>query len=418
MRIAVIGAGPAGLIAAISAAQAGASKVTIFEKNPLPGRKLLLTGNGRCNLTNSLDISDYPMKYFGNGKFLYTAIGRFGPTDLVDFFEKQSVRLREEDNGRIFPESGRAQDVLNVLFARTQSLHIHFREAEAVIDLRKNKAGRMAKVMTQSDSYEADAVILCAGGSSYPTTGSSGDGFLMAARLGHTIIPVRPGLAPVDTDPSAVKDLQGISLHDIGVQILQDGKVLGKCFGDILFTHFGLTGPAVLRLSRNMPLNETEYRGGVQIQLDLWPQLPYDRAKERMMTLLSSNLNKKIMNALRTFWPEAIVSFLLERAAISEDVYCRDLNKHSRKRLVKEIKEMCFYIRKPPMFSGAMVTAGGISLKEIDPKTMQSRLVPGLYFAGEVIDIDGESGGFNLQAAFSTGLLAGQSAATAMIEGA
>lgn len=410
MKIAVIGAGPAGMIAAAAAAQSGAH-VVIFEKNPKPGRKLLLTGNGRCNVTNLSKVDDYPEHYFGNGKFLYKALHSFGPEDIAEILLESNIRLRVEADGRAFPESGKAKDVLDALVSRSDRLGVHFRETASIVDLRKNRAGRIAKAVTLSESMDIDACILCTGGSSYPITGSSGDGYLLAARLGHTIVPPRPALAPVDTDPADIVTLQGVSLRGAGVRIIQGEKCLGKSVGDVLFTHFGLSGPAVLNVSRYLPANDSEYDGSVCIELDLWPDVPGDEARAKLMAIIADNQNIKLFNALKKLWPEAILEFLFGRAEVSGDVFCRDFEKEQRKRLLRAIKQLSFRVRRAPLFSDAIVTSGGVNLKEIDPRTMQSKLVPGLYFAGEVLDIDGDTGGYNLQAAFSTGYLAGISAA-------
>lgn len=410
MKIAVIGAGPAGMIAATAAAQSGAN-VVLFEKNPKPGRKLLLTGNGRCNVTHIAPVDEYPEHYFGNGKFLYKALHEFGPADIADILLQSNIRLRVEADGRAFPESGKAKDVLDALILRADRSGVRFRETAGIVDIRKNRAGRVAKAVTLSETMDIDACILCTGGSSYPITGSSGDGYLLAARLGHTIVPPRPALAPVNTDPDEISSLQGISLRNTGVRIVKDGKCLGKSAGDVLFTHFGLSGPAVLNVSRYLSADESDYNGSMSIELDLWPDIPEDEARLRLMSIIADNQNSKLAGVLKAFWPEAVIEFLFGRTGIPEDVYCRSFEKEQRKRLLKVIKQISFSVRRAPLFADAMVTTGGVSLKEVDPKTMQSKIVPGLYFAGEVLDIDGDTGGYNLQAAFSTGFLAGISAA-------
>ena len=411
MIIAIIGAGAAGLMAAIQAAENGADKVLLFEKNALPGRKILLAGNGRCNVTNTEDLRTYPEKYFGNGKFLYKSLAAFSPKDLVDFLAAQGVKTKAEDGGRVFPMSDRAQDVVNALFARAEALGVVFHENEAIADIRKNTDGRIAKVVSNHASYDVDACVLCVGGSSYPVTGSSGDGVLLASRLGHTIVPVRPSLAPLDVEPVVLESVQGVSLRDIGVRALMDGKVIASATGDLIFTHFGLSGPAVLPLSRFLPLDEKFYEDGrVSVSLDLWPKLTHDAAREEMKALIIENQSRKLSNVLGKSWPDSLVNLLLSRAVIPEEVFCHELKKELRERLTSVLKDFSFAIKKVPSFSKAMVTAGGVSLKEVDPKTMQSKLVPGLFFAGEILDIYGDSGGYNLQAAFSTGYVAGTSA--------
>ena len=410
MRVGVVGAGPAGLMAAISAAQSGA-RVTLFEKNMLPGRKLLLTGSGRCNLTNRMPVAEYPDRYFGNGKFLLKALYAFGPEDTERFFEEAGVHLAEEAGGRVFPANGRASDILGALMDCAERLGVRFVATESVMDLRKNRAGRIARIVTANGTHEISACILCTGGHSYPTTGSSGDGAVIAARLGHTIVPPHPALAPIDIVTEELPMIPGVSLSGVRVTVSLNGAPLARRTGDILFTHYGLSGPAVLSLSRYLPTDPAEYDGRVRIELDLWPDTAEEGTGERMMSLLSDNRNSKVIQALRGFFPASVTEHLFERAGVSPDIFCRDLKREDRKALLKMIRCLSYTVAKPPLFSTAMVTAGGVRLGEIDPRTMQSRIVEGLFFGGEVLDIDGDTGGFNLQAAFSTGFLAGRSAA-------
>jgi len=383
-------------------------RVWLFEKNTLPGRKLLITGNGRCNVTNMKEIRTYPEHFFGNGKFLYKALNAFSPRDLADFFESLGIHLKEEEDGRMFPASDKAQDILNALFARAEELGVAFHENEPVVDIRRDTDGKLTKVVTLRTSYDVDACVLCAGGSSYPSTGSTGDGYLLAARLGHTIVPVRPALAPIDIDHTAVASLQGVSLRDVRVRAFSGKEELAALDGDVLFTHFGLTGPAVLGLSRFLPVDETPYeRNQIRITIDLWPKLSHEAARAQMIALLAENQNHKLSNVLKKFGPDSLIKLLMERVSIPEDVFCNELKKDLRENLTALMKDYSFFISRAPSFAKAMVTAGGVSLKEVDPKTMQSKLVPGLFFAGEVLDVDGDTGGYNLQAAFSTGFAAG-----------
>ncbi len=410
MKVGIVGAGPAGLMAAIAAAGSGA-RVTVFEKNVLPGRKLLLTGNGRCNLTNRLPVEDYPNRYFGNGKFLIKALYAFGPEDTERFFEEAGVRLIEEAGGRVFPASGRASDILLALTERASRLKVRVIGTEAVLDIRRNRAGHISKIITSDDIHEIDACVLSAGGSAYPTTGSSGDGAVIASRLGHTVVPLRPSLAPVDIVPEELPKIPGVSLSGVRVSVVSGGAVLAKRTGDILYTHYGLSGPAVLALARYLPTEPAGYDGNIRVELDLWPDAAGEDTGGKWMRLLSENPNTKVFQALRARFPTAVVEHLFERAGVSPEVYCRDLKKEDRKELLRNIRCLSYRVARPPLFSTAMVTAGGVSLREVDPKTMRSRIADGLFFAGEVLDIDGETGGFNLQAAFSTGYLAGISAA-------
>jgi len=412
MNIAVIGAGASGLMAAIGAAEGGAERVWLFEKNALPGRKILLTGNGRCNVTNTAEVRSYAEHFFDGGKFLYKPLHVFSPLDLMDFFASRGVRLKEEDGGRVFPASDKAQDILRVLFARCEELGVAFHENEPVVDIRRDLSGHISKVVTRKSTYDADACVLCTGGSSYPSAGSTGDGYMLAGRLGHTIVPVRPGLVPVDTDSAAAAALQGVSLRAVRARAFSGREELAGADGDLLFSHVGLTGPAIFRISRYLPTDPKLYEAGrVYISVDLLPRLNPESAREEVMALLAQNQNRRLSHVLRKFGPESFLSYLMQLAGIPEDIYCRDLKKDLRERLTALLKNVSFTVKKAPAFSRAMVTAGGVDLKEVDPRTMQSKLVPGLFLAGEVLNIDGDTGGFNLQAAFSTGYTAGISAA-------
>ncbi|MBN1892724.1 MAG: NAD(P)/FAD-dependent oxidoreductase [Clostridiales bacterium] len=406
----MIGAGPAGLAAAISAAECGA-RVMLFEKNAQPGRKLLLTRNGRCNLTNRLSKERYPDCYFGNGKFLIKALHTFGPEETELFFESVGVQLIEEAGGRVFPSSGHASDILEALKNRAEQCGVRIKTGESVVDVRRNRSGGVSRIVSAEGTHVVDACVLCAGGKSYPTTGSSGDGAVIAARLGHKIMELRPALAPVDIFPADLAQLAGVSLRDVRVTMAHDGKPIVRRRGDVLFTHYGLSGPAVLMSSRSLPIGPDVYEGRVRVEIDLLPDIADDEAGKWMLDLVRNDQNTKITHVLRTYFPASLIAHLFERAGVSTDIYGHDMTKEDRKKLLGVIRCLSYRVARPPLFSSAMVTAGGVSLKEVDPKTMQSRIVNGLFFAGEVLDIDGETGGFNLQAAFSTGFVAGRSAA-------
>jgi len=412
MNIAVIGAGPAGLMASIRAAECGAKSVLLFEKKDNPGRKLLMTGNGRCNVSNSADIRSYPENYFGNGKFLYKALHTFSPSDLRNFFAACGVQLKEEDGGRLFPVSDQAKDVLNALMKRALELGVEMRREEPVTDIRTGENGEISVVITARTSYDVGACVLTTGGSSWPGTGSTGDGYRLAAKLGHGIVPLKAGLAPLDTVEAAAQGLQGVALRNAALRAYSAGHELAHTEGDILFTHTGLTGPAVFRISRVLPIAPEEYKEGkITVGIDLLPQQNGHALREAMTGLLLSNQNRKLLNVLKVFGPESYMDCLMTHVDIDDQVFCRDLKKESREKLLSLMKSFPLTVKKPPSMAAAMVTAGGVSLKEVDPKTMESKIVPGLFFAGEVLDIDGDTGGFNLQAAFSTGYAAGTFAA-------
>jgi predicted Rossmann fold flavoprotein len=412
MSIAIIGAGPAGLMASVRAAECGASRVLLFEKTISPGRKLLMTGNGRCNVSNAADIKSYPENYFGNGKFLYKALHAFSPSDLHVFFEARGVHLKEEAGGRLFPVSDQAEDILRVLITRAKELGVEFHTEEPVTGIRTGRNGKVSGITTARNSYDVDACILTTGGSSWPGTGSTGDGYRIAARLGHEIIPIRAGLAPVDSAEAAAQVLQGVALRNTGLRAYSGADELAHSKGDILFSHTGLTGPAVFRVSRSLPAEPEKYGDGkIRVAVDLLPHQTGEALRESMAGLLARNQNRKLLHVLKEFGPESYMACLMTNAGIENQIFCRDLRKESREKLLSLIKSFPLTVKKPPSMAAAMVTAGGVSLKEVDPKTMESKIVPGLFLAGEVLDIDGDTGGFNLQAAFSTGFTAGTSAA-------
>jgi len=399
-------------MASVRAAECGASRVLLFEKKDDPGRKLLMTGNGRCNVSNSADIKSYPENYFGNGKFLYKALHAFSPSDLRDFFAACGVQLKEEDGGRLFPASDQAKDILNALLRRTADLGVEIHREESVTDIRTGRTARISGVITASASYDVDACILTTGGSSWPGTGSTGDGYRIAAKLGHSIVPLRAGLAPLDTFEADSLGLQGVALRNAGLRSYSDAGELAHSKGDILFTHTGLTGPAVFRVSRSLPAKPEEYgEGKISVAVDLLPHQNEHALREAMAGLLLRNQNRILLNVLKEFGPESYMACLMTNAGIENRVFCRDLRKDPREKLLSLMKAFPLTVRKPPSMAAAMVTAGGVSVREVDPKTMESKIVPGLFFAGEVLDIDGDTGGFNLQAAFSTGYAAGTYAA-------
>jgi len=394
MRIAVIGAGAAGLAAAISAVQAGAEQVLLFEKNDLPGRKLLLTGNGRCNVSNRAEVRDYPTHYFENGKFLYKSLHAFSPFDLEGLLREQGVMCKEEDGGRLFPTSEKAKDVVDALFLRAKSKGVLFHGGEPVLSVCKDESERITKVITQRATYDVDACVICTGGKSYPATGSTGDGYSLAVQLGHSVILVRPALAQLDGITEVVKPLQGVSLSGVFIRLLCDGVCLASTKGDMIFTHFGFSGPGIFRLSRFLPTDISLYEENkVCLSIDLWAGQSEENVIGKLKLLFTENQNKMVFSLLRMLWSEAIVLMILNRIQVDGQMCCRDFTKANRKLLLSESRDFGFVIRRQPLFSGAMVTRGGIALSEIDPKTLESKIVSGLFFAGEVLDIDGETGG-------------------------
>ena len=413
-RVIVIGAGPAGLLAAISAASLG-SPVLVLEKMSAPGRKLLLTGAGRCNLTNTADIREFLEHYFGQGRFLYPAFSCFFRPELLALLAEEGVPVIAEASGKVFPASGRASDILDALLRRARSFNVQIMVNQPVQNI-LSAHGQITSVQTAQAEYPARAVILTAGGKSWPAAGSAGDGCRLAAELGHRLIPVRPALVPLVVEKDWVRGLSGLSCPAVRAVLLKDGQPAGQASGELLWTHFGLSGPVILRLSRDMADDERSPAGKKpvwQIQLDLRPDL---KASELLASLAASNAGKPrhlLKNALdgAGILPRALLLSLMQVCQIPNGLPASQTGKQQLQTIARTIKQLTLPVTSTRGFRESMVTAGGVDLREIDPRTMASRLVEGLFLAGEVIDLDGDTGGYNLQAAFSTGFLAGQSAA-------
>ncbi len=413
-RVLVIGAGAAGLIAAWSAAANGAS-VTLLEKMQASGLKLLITGAGRCNVTNSNDIDAFIQKYFSKGRFLYPAFNNFFREDLLKLLETEGLRFITEPNGKIFPASGKAGDILVALNSLNIKVNVRVITGEAVKSL-QIEDGRIVGVNTENSSYNADAVILAAGGTSWPGTGSSGDGCRLAASIGHKIEMLRPALVPIVIEAEWLRELKGISLQQTDVQLLCNGRKKASDRGELLFTHFGLSGPVILRLSRNLPdfslKQKTGEEAAWQLKIDLAPNASVSSLLEIWRTAISANPARSLINCLGEPFPARLTAALMQQYGISRDIRAADVGMGKLEAMASGCKGLALNIAGTRGYREAMVTAGGVSLKEVDPRSMLSRLVPGLYFAGEVLDIDGDTGGYNLQAAFSTGVLAGLHAAS------
>ncbi|MHB1454356.1 MAG: BaiN/RdsA family NAD(P)/FAD-dependent oxidoreductase [Saccharofermentanales bacterium] len=424
--VAVIGGGPAGLMAAGTAALAGAS-VMLFEKNARCGKKLLLTGAGKCNVANSAPFDEFMEQFPENRKFLYPAFQNFFTGDLEAFFNRHQVILLLDDNGKYFPETNRSSSILDALMAFCTENQVDFHFTEPVLDIRESPAkddlaadGNLVPrwgIRTDSGTYFADSVIVATGGLSYPRTGSDGDGYRIASNLSHSIVPVRPALVPVEVTEQWCSRLSGISLKGVAVILWESGADLparrvAAMSGDLLFTHFGLSGPVILFLSRwikEHPAASHNYF----LTADLIPRMPQAAIENMLLGIFAGTPNRQLKTVLgRCFEiPHAFASVIVECCGMDSEVFCREVTKEQRKKLLGMLKAFHFTITRTRGYDEAMVTAGGIDTKEISPRTMESRLHPGLYFAGEIIDIDGYTGGFNLQAAFSTGHLAGGSAA-------
>lgn len=406
-KVIVIGAGPAGMIAAGTAAEKG-MEVTLIEKNGRVGRKLAITGKGRCNITNDCDIKDIIDFIPRNGKFLYSAMKHFTPQDVMSFFEKLGVSVKVERGNRVFPVSDKASDVVDALrrFLINNKVEIVNDKVEEIL----TDNGRVRAVKTQNGKkFLADKVILCTGGKSYPKTGSTGDGYALARKVGHTITPIRPSLVPLVVKQKFCQELQGLSLKNVSIKLIdkKKSKVQYEDFGEMLFTHFGVSGPIVLSASAHIEDDECIDRYAVEI--DMKPALSFDQLDKRVLRDFSKHLHKNLSNALDELLPKKMIPIVIRLAGLSGQEKCDNITKQMRYNLVKMIKCVRMDIAKLASIDEAIITRGGVAVKEINPSTMQSKIVKGLYFAGEIIDVDAYTGGFNLQIAFSTGRLAGGS---------
>ena len=403
-RVIIIGGGPAGMTAAIKAAESGAN-VLLLEKMSNVGKKLSITGKGRCNITNASDIPEIINNIPGNGKFLNSVLNAFDSNDVIQFFESMGVQTKIERGKRVFPVSDKAADVVNALVRRLQTLNVEIRTSAKVTDILVDDS-KVTGVEIGNKIEKADAVILAVGGASYPATGSMGDGYKMAQKLGHTVNKILPALVPLVTEEEFVKDLQGLSLRNVKVKLFVDDKNIAEEFGEIMFTHFGLSGPIILTFSREIVLS-LEDKKFVEVSINLKPALTSEQLSARILRDFHNNKKKFIRNSLVDLLPLKLIPIVLDLAYIDETKRVDLITQAERQRLVEIIQDFRLTVIKSRPIAEAIVTIGGVSVKEINPKTMESKLINGLYFAGEVVDIDGFTGGFNLQAAFSMGNAAG-----------
>lgn len=409
-HILIIGGGAAGLMAAVSAAQHGA-KVTILEKMKGLGRKILITGKGRCNLTNSCDIPDLIKNMPGNGTFLYSAIHAFSNQDIIDFLEQAGLPTKVERGGRVFPVSDQAKDVIKTFEKEMNKLDVTVKLGQPVKKI-IIEDGKAAGAVTNDTEYRADAVIVATGGASYPGTGSSGDGYRWAKAAGHSIVPLKPSLVPLEVEEEWINELQGLSLKNVTATVLQTGKKAAEEFGEMLFTHYGLSGPIILSLSKKVAeLLAAHPADEVTIEINLKPALSAETLDKRLQRDFTKFARKQLKNSLNELLPTKLIPVIIDLAFIDPDKFVHQITKEERMRLLSILQHLPFTISQTRPVAEAIVTAGGVSTKEIDARTMESKLVKDLFFAGEVIDIDGYTGGFNLQAAFSTGYAAGKYAA-------
>ena len=410
-KVIVVGGGPAGMIAAMKSAMEN-NDVIILEKMNTCGRKLLITGKGRCNITSSLDIDEF-IKYIpGNGKFLYSAFQNFNNKDIIDILEKQNVKVKIERGNRVFPVSDKSQDVLDALINLLKSLNVKIRTNCPVEKILVDNNKVIGVLTGDKERIEADKVILATGGKSYPLTGSTGDGYKMAKELGHTITKIRPSLVPLKIfEVDTCQDLQGLSLKNVKIHLKANEKMIYEDFGEMIFTHFGVSGPVILSASaimvRNKEIDNLLKNKKIKLQIDFKPALSVEKLDLRIRRDFEELKNKQFKNSLNDLLPQKLIPVIIKQSGINENKQVNEITREERIRLGKLLKEFTLTVKDFKEIEDAIVTAGGVSIKEINPKTMESKIIDGLYFAGEVIDVDGYTGGFNLQTAYSTGYTAG-----------
>jgi len=414
-KIAVIGCGAAGMMAAAAAAENGAA-VTIYEKNEKPGKKLFITGKGRCNLTNTCDTEDFFSNVCHNAKFLYSAVYGYDKDLVMDFFEKNGCALKEERGGRVFPVSDHSSDVIRTLIHVLQELQVQIRYNSMVTKITYQDGAVRMITVNGKEKITVDAVIVCTGGLSYESTGSSGDGYRFAAEAGHSIIEQTPSLVPFTVKEPWCTQLQGLSLKNVSIQMERSGddtstksrksKIVYEGFGEMLFTHFGVSGPLILTAS-------TCYEPGTEmtLHLDLKPALSQEQLDKRILRDFEEGLNKQFGNILGGLFPAKLIPVIISLSGIDPEKRVNDISRQERQLLVQLTKNMTMTVTGTRGYPEAIITRGGVNVKEINASTMESKICRGLYFAGEIMDLDAVTGGFNLQIAWSTGHLAGVNAA-------
>ena len=418
MKVVIIGGGPAGMLSAISAARKG-DTVTILEKMNICGKKLLITGKGRCNITSSLDMSEFIKNIPGNGKFLYSAFNNFTNQDIIKILEQNNVKVKEERGNRIFPESNKSISVLNALLQELRKLKVDIQTNTKVTKILTKEDKVIGVICYKEKNPEehtilADKVILATGGKSYQSTGSTGDGYVMAKELGHSITKIRPSLVPlICKEKELCKNMQGLSLKNVGIKFinLENKKVIYEDFGEMIFTHFGVSGPTILSASahilRYKNVENLLKEDKIKLVIDLKPALSEDKLNHRILKDFEEFKNKQFKNSLENLLPKKMIDPIVELSGIDLNKKVNEINKNERLNLVKLLKNFSLTIKGFRDINEAIITAGGINIKEINSSTMESKIIKGLYFAGEIIDVDAYTGGFNLQIAYSTGYTAG-----------
>ena len=415
MKVVVIGGGPAGMMSAITSAENG-NDVILLEKNKSLGKKLLITGKGRCNITSSLPMEDFIKNTPGNGMFLYSAFNSFTNQDIIQFLKEQGLEVKEERGNRIFPITDKSQDVLNCFEKKLESLKnvkiiYQMPVEEIIIDSNNKVIGVKCK---NNDIIKADKVILATGGKSYPLTGSTGDGYEMAKKLGHTIVNIKPSLVPLETyEQDLHQSLQGLSLRNVKIKLVDENKKkeIYEDFGEMLFTHFGVSGPVILSASAHLVRYKNIYEllknKKIKLQIDLKPALTEEKLNDRILRDFEEFKNKSFKNSLYKLLPQKLIPIIIEYSGIDKEKQVNSITKQERLNLIKLLKGFKVTIKNFRKIEDGIITAGGINIKEVNPKTMESKKIEGLYFAGEVLDVDSYTGGFNLQIAYSTGFVAG-----------
>ena len=413
MKVIVIGGGPAGMMSAISSAENG-NDVTIIEKMQSLGRKLLITGKGRCNITSSLDMDEFIKNIPGNGMFLYSAFKNYTNQDIIKLLKEEGLEVKEERGNRIFPVTDKSLDVLKCFEKKLKSLNVNIilntKVKEILVEDNIVKG-----VKTEKEIINADKVILATGGKSYPLTGSTGDGYVMAQKLGHTITKINPSLVPLETfDKETCKNLQGLSLKNVQIELIDKNKnkVIYEDFGEMLFTHFGVSGPTILsssaHLVRYKNIQQLFNENKISLKIDFKPALSEEKLNDRILRDFNEEKNKMFRNSLDKLLPQKLIPIIIKISGIEANKKVNEITKIERKNLVKLLKNFEITIKGFRSIDEAIITSGGIKIKEINPKTMESKIIKGLYFAGEIIDVDAYTGGFNLQIAYSTGYTAGK----------
>ena len=414
MKVVVIGGGPAGMMAAITSAKNG-NNVTLLEKNKSLGKKLLITGKGRCNITSSLPMDEFIKNTPGNGMFLYSAYNNFTNQDIIKFLNEQGLKVKEERGNRIFPVTDKSKDVLDCFEKKLKSLNVKIMYNTQVTDVLINENNKVTGVKLKNQKIiNAKKIILATGGKSYPLTGSTGDGYEILKKLGHTITSIKPSLVPLETyEKDLHYSLQGLSLRNVKIKFIdtRKNKEIYEDFGEMLFTHFGVSGPTILsgsaHLVRYKKIDNLLQEKNIKLIIDLKPALTEEKLNERILRDFEEEKNKSFKNSLDKLLPQKLIPVIVEYSNINPEKQVNSITKQERIKLVKILKGFEITIKKFRKIDDAIITSGGVSIKEVNPKTMESKKIKGLYLAGEILDVDSYTGGFNLQIAYSTGYVAG-----------